>query len=152
MSSGRGDETFLEALVEHLGTLPYQIKRNLELIQSLERTSAVDNQQLTQLYQAYLQQAETKVLQLDVVKGEEQTGVRVLGDEDAVVVPSTDELMEYTHYAQLMSQIEKLQHDCLQQADEKVAVAQQTLDWVEGVVQRLDQDLADMQEYVVGGD
>jgi hypothetical protein len=148
--TANGDETYLEAVVEQcLPALPYQIKRNLELIQSLDRSCAADALQLRQLHEQYLLKAEDKVLKLPVVvnaDGENQ-GIRALGD--AVIIPTTDELMEYTYDPELMLQIEQLQQDCLQQADEKVSVAQQALDWVEAVVQRLDVDCREMQMQLV---
>jgi hypothetical protein len=53
--TANGDETYLEAVVEQcLPALPYQIKRNLELIQSLDRSCAADALQLRQLHEQYL--------------------------------------------------------------------------------------------------
>jgi hypothetical protein len=148
MSSNTSDETYLEAFVENcLPTLPYQIKRNLDLIQYLDRSCATDCEKLRKLHETYLLQAEAKLLQLQVVEG----GVRVLGSSSkngAVIIPTTDELMDYTYDAKLEPQIEQLQHECLQKADEKVSSAQQALDRVDAIVHRLDEDIAAMEEFV----
>ena len=148
--SSTGDETYLESVVEQcLPALPYQIKRNLELIQSLDQSCAADEEKLRALQESYILQAETKVLQLQV-ENEDGGPPMVKAHPDATpLIPSTDELLEYTFDADLMKRIQKLQGDCLQQADEKVSVAQQAYDWVDAVVQRLDTDIAAMQEELV---
>ncbi|GAX25018.1 SAGA-associated factor 29 [Fistulifera solaris] len=143
MSSG--DETYLESFVESLTTLPYQVRRNLELVQDLDRSYQSDLAKLQELYTAYLQQAEEKVLQLEVAPMETGKGVRVIRKEDAekapIIIPTTAELMAYTYDADAMRQIEALQADCLQKADEKVCVARQAYEWIDAVVERLDDDL-----------
>ena len=60
-------------------------------------------------------------------------------------VPTVDELFEYTYHPLLYTSIERLQHECLQKAEEKMAVAQQTHELVDAQVQRLDRDLAAME-------
>ena len=43
VSSGdmtRSDETYLESFVEHIATLPAEIRRNLELMKDLDKTNA----------------------------------------------------------------------------------------------------------------
>lgn len=142
MSSG--DETYLEAFVESLATLPYQVRRNLELVQDLDGSYQNGLAELQELYTAYIQQAEEKVLQLKVAPTENGQGVRVIrkdGENAPVVIPTTAEFMEYTYDASAMHQIEALQAECLQKADEKVFVARQAYEWIDAAVDRLDDDL-----------
>lgn len=69
MSSGcSGDETYLEAFIESLTTLPNQMKRNLELIKNLDSSCQIGSKQLQQLYQQYIQQAEEKMMKLEIVE------------------------------------------------------------------------------------
>lgn len=142
MSSG--DETYLEAFVESLTTLPYQVRRNLELVQDLDGSYQNGLAQLQELYTAYIQQAEEKILQLEVAPMEHGPGVRVIrkdGEPAPVIIPTTAEFMEYTHDASAMRQIQALQAECMQKADEKVYVARQAYEWIDAVVDRLDDDL-----------
>lgn len=160
MSFKGSDETYLEAFVENC--LPtYQIKRNMELIQSLDRSCVADLNRLHGLEDAYLVHAETAVLQLDVILPQDSTTpatVRPLGkgsDRDETddhpgqtLIPTTDELIEYTYQPDIMTEIEHLQQECLQKADEKVSVAEQSLRWIDSIVQRLDDDIEAMEELI----
>lgn len=80
-------------------------------------------------------------------------GVRVLNadgttssEDNPVVLPTTQEFMAYTYQPDAYKQIRALQKDCLQKADEKVAVAQQAYEMMDAQVQRLDADLAAMEQ------
>jgi hypothetical protein len=83
-----------------------------------------------------------------------QYGVRTLNDDgttspdNPVTIPTTEELFEYIYdqHEKEFQVIRKLQRDCLQKADEKVAVAQQAYEMVQAQVQRLDRDLAAMEQ------
>jgi len=77
-----------------------------------------------------------------------KVGVRVLGSsgDGAVIVPTTDELMAYTFQEDRYHAIQQLQQECLQKADEKVAIANQAYDMVDVVVRRLDKDLEAMEK------
>jgi Inhibitor of growth proteins N-terminal histone-binding len=80
-------------------------------------------------------------------------GLRVLGEGSrrAVVIPTTLELEQYVHAEQQggrrprYEEIAGRQRDVLQLADEKVAVASQLYDRMDGTVRRLDRDLAEME-------
>ena len=74
---------------------------------------------------------------------------RTTSPDNPVVVPTTEEFMEYTYIASPYQQILKLQQDCLQKADEKVAVAQQAYEMMDAQVQRLDADLAAMEQLLL---
>jgi Inhibitor of growth proteins N-terminal histone-binding len=176
------DETYLEAFIEKLTTLPHQLRRNLDLLKDLDGSSSDDLHKLRKLQREYILAAEEKMMQLEVVEMEPADdvddnedsemddepktkkcpvyGVRVLNEDgtsspdNPVVVPTTEEFMEYITYntannanaAASYQQIRKLQHDCLQKADEKVAVAQQAYEMMDAQVQRLDADLAAMEQ------
>jgi hypothetical protein len=83
-----------------------------------------------------------------------QYGVRTLNEdgttspENPVTIPTTEELFDFIcdQHENEFQLIRKLQRDCLQKADEKVAVAQQAYEMVEAQVQRLDRDLAVMEQ------
>jgi hypothetical protein len=101
---------------------------------------------MRQAQQAYIHQAEEKLMQLETVERENgEIGVRVLHG-DAVVIPTTEELTDYVHDTAKYKEIQKLQTNCLQQSEEKVAIARQAYEMMDAVVQRLDNDLADMEQ------
>jgi hypothetical protein len=101
---------------------------------------------MRQAQQAYIHQAEEKMMQLETVEREDgQTGVRVLHG-DAVIIPTTQELVDYVRDAAKYKEIQKLQTDCLQQSEEKVAIGRQAYEMIDAVVLRLDNDLAAMEQ------
>jgi hypothetical protein len=101
---------------------------------------------MRQAQQAYIHQAEEKIMQLETAEHKTGAmGVRVLHG-DAVVIPTTEELTDYVHDSTTYSEIQKLQTNCLQQSEEKVAIARQAYEMMDAVVQRLDNDLADMEQ------
>jgi serine phosphatase RsbU (regulator of sigma subunit) len=101
---------------------------------------------MRQVQQAYIYQAEEKMMQLEMAEREDGTyGVRVLHG-DAIIVPTTQELKDYVHDADKYKEIISLQTECLQQSEEKVFIAQQAYEVVDAVVQRLDNDLAAMEQ------
>jgi hypothetical protein len=59
---------------------------------------------------------------------------------------STNRSSDYVHDTTAYKEIQKLQTDCLQQSEEKVVIARQAYEMVDAVVQRLDSDLADMEQ------
>ena len=77
-------------------------------------------------------------------------GVRVLNGDDVVVVPTTEEWINHVFENQeardAYKQIQQLQQQCLQQADEKVTVARQAYEIVDATVRRLDKDLKTMEQ------
>lgn len=96
--------------------------------------------------QAYIHQAEEKMMALETVERKDGTmGVRTLHG-DAVIIPTTQELEDYVYDAEKYQEILNLQQSCLQQSEEKVAIAKQAHDVVDAVVQRLDNDLAAMEQ------
>jgi len=170
--------------------------------------------QLQALYQQYITAAEERMMELEIVVEEAErhseqedssdrpeapfvshtlpvtAGVRVLGGgpDDAVIIPSTTELMDYVYSSQnnhnnnneqdgdkdmnedgdesgsdskddlaarpldpsaTFSQIVALQKECLQKADEKVAIAEQAYAIVDSTVQRLDHDLRSMEQFLL---
>jgi hypothetical protein len=168
MPSGFVDgETYLEGLIESLSTLPAEMRRNLELMKDMDGSCSTLMEETMRLQQDYLQQVEEKMGRLEVVDGK---GVRVLSadrhggddnDEDddddddqsaidtdeelPVVIPTTEELMAYVHNSSKRSQIESLRADTLQQAEEKVEIANQTLELVDNLCRKLDTDLKEME-------
>jgi Inhibitor of growth proteins N-terminal histone-binding len=142
------DETYLEAFVESLSTLPHEIRRNMDLIRDLDKLSTDQADVLRTLQQQYIHDAEDRMMQLEIatLPGDGSSfGVRVL-DGDDVIIPTTYELLQYVKNEELYRQIQASQEDCLQKADEKVAIAQQALDRVDATCQRLDEDIAAMEE------
>lgn len=163
-------ETYLENLVESLSTLPAEMRRNLELMKDMDGSCSALMKETMSLQQAYLQMVEEKVGKLEVVDGK---GVRVLSSEEdrqngtddddeedddgdetmkdseedelPVVIPTTEELMAYVHDSAARSKIESLREDALQQAEEKVEIANQTLELVDNLCRKLDTDLKEME-------
>jgi hypothetical protein len=100
---------------------------------------------MTRLQQEYVHRVETKMDELEVVDG---TTVRVLGagPDGPTVVPTTEELLEYVHQKNEYRKIEKIQEDCLQRAEEKVAIANQTYSLVDDICKRLDSDVTALEK------
>lgn len=198
MSGTGGDETYLEAFVEYLSALPHDVKRGLELLKDLDGRCSDGTAELLHLQQQYLEEAEARMMELEIVVQQQQQqqttesdgdvmeidqptessnpatsnyteGLRVLGNGSrAVVIPTTLELEQYVHgvvdpptdedgphndrrlrgsnsgtrYGDILDR----QRDLLQLADEKVAVASQLYDRMDGTVRRLDRDLAEMEK------
>jgi Inhibitor of growth proteins N-terminal histone-binding len=63
-----GDETYLEAFIEKLSTLPHQLRRNLDLLRDLDAGNSLDLRELRKLQRQFILAAEEKVLQLEVVE------------------------------------------------------------------------------------
>lgn len=171
-----GDETYLEAFTEHISTVPAELRRNLDLMKDLDQTSSALLQEMTQRHRAYMAQVEEKIVSnLEVIDGkgvvivphaaasetEDDSGKtsKGKGNDDAkdaapltepvVVIPTTEEFLRYVHDQEALSQIEKLQTDCLQQAEEKVAISQQTYAIVDNICRRLDSDLMEMEKLLL---
>jgi hypothetical protein len=134
------DETYLESFVDTLTTLPHELRRSMDLL----RVMSMPLETLQDHHAQYIRAAEEKLMQLEVVVSAdgETLGVRV-GDQ--IVVPTTDELMEYTMNEDKYDEILKLQAECYQIADEKVAIAQQAYEMMDATVLRLDQDIQAME-------
>jgi len=111
------------------------------------RSSLVD--QLTRAEQDYVRRAEEKVLQLELARTPDgRNGVVVLGGKSReAVIPTTEELSAYVHDQEALSQIRRLRESAMQQADEKVAIADQTHSLVDETVERLDNDIAVLEKY-----
>lgn len=136
------DETYLEGFVESIATLPHNVRRNLELLRDMDASCAELVQQWTQAQQAYVQAAHDKMMQLEVTS----KGVKVLSGNGQVVIPTTEELYGYLHNESAYREIQTLQTNAMQQADEKVAIAEQTYNIIDSAVKRLDQDLSTMEK------
>ena len=158
------DETYLEAFIESLATLPHEVRRSTELLKDLDASCEHSLEQLQFLQRHYIRNAEEKMMKLEIVEMETEEeddddddaappkfGVRALNEdgssspENPVVVPTTDELMAYTYDADAYRQIRRLQQACLQKSEEKVSVARQCYERIDSQVQRLDADLAAME-------
>jgi hypothetical protein len=100
---------------------------------------------MTTLQQEYVQRVQDKVGQLEIVNGE---GVRVLnsGSDGPVVIPTTEELAAYIREKATYAQIERVQTDALQRAEEKLAIAHQTYSLVDSTCKRLDNDLTELEK------
>jgi hypothetical protein len=138
------DETFLEAFIESISTLPHDVRRNLELLKDMDANCSSLVDQLTHAEQEYVRRAEAKVLQLELgTTSDGRPGVHVLGGKSKeVVVPTTEELSAYVHDQEALALIKSLRASAMQQADEKVAIAEQTHSIIDATVDRLDSDIA----------
>ena len=101
---------------------------------------------MRKLQQEYIYEAEQKMSEVEVVQGEDGTilGLREHPDLEPMF-PSTEELFDFVNDASKFADIKALQDECLQKADEKVAVARQALELIDAKVQRLDHDLSAME-------
>ncbi|GKY97391.1 hypothetical protein MPSEU_000697600 [Mayamaea pseudoterrestris] len=141
------EETYLEAFMETLSTLPHQVRRNMDLLRDLDSSCTVDSERMRYLHQEYIKQAEAKVLDLEIVYQQPngETGVRTLNGEE-IIMPTTLEMMDYTYDEDMYREIKHLQEETMQKSDEKVSVAQQAYEMVDVTVQRLERDLEAMEK------
>lgn len=110
------DETYLESFVDHISSLPAELRRNLDLMRDLDHSCNSLFQEMTQLQQEYVKEAEDKINQLEIVGGK---GVRVLntGTKGIVTIPTTEELAAYIYEPEALKRIEMIQEDALQRAE-----------------------------------
>lgn len=141
----RSDETYLESFIDHISSLPAELRRNLALMKDLDTTSSTLFDEMSQLQQDYVQRAEGKMDQLEIVNG---NGVRVLGSGSGgpVTLPTTEELAAYIHEPEALKRIETVQEDALQRAAEKVAIAEQSHALVDNICKRLESDLSEIEK------
>jgi len=66
--SSSSDETYLEAFIESLATLPHEVRRNMDLLKDLDASCALEIERLQQLQRRYILAAEEKMLRLQVVE------------------------------------------------------------------------------------
>mmetsp|Transcript_27343 Transcript_27343/g.33116 ORF Transcript_27343/g.33116 Transcript_27343/m.33116 type:complete len:136 (+) Transcript_27343:113-520(+) len=130
------DETYLESFIESIATLPHDVRRNLELLKTLDRSCALTTEELKQAEDNYINHAEKKILNLPVTKDD---------DGNVTVVPTTEELQSLISQPKLFQKIEQYRKDVEQFSDEKISVAGQTLELVDETLKRLDTDLAQFE-------
>lgn len=173
--------------MEYVSTVPAELRRNLDLMKDLDRSSSALLQEMTQCHREYVAQVEEKlVTSLEVVdgkgvrivpvnkstsqpttkdtesrnntkKGQYKRGNEKLSSSQAapqpadpvVVIPTTEEFLRYVNDPVALSRIKALQSDCLQQAEEKVAISQQTYDIVDNICRRLDSDIVAMEKLLL---
>ena len=154
MASGE-ESTFLESFVEHITNLPNEVRRNLDLVKDLDTSCAQIVGQLREAEEAYVQRAEQTILELPLATrkrkrdaassavGKDSDGSdEDRGDEDDVIVPTTEELRGRIMNPAELEMIARLRREAIQQSEEKVVVAEQTHSLVDEVVKRLDSDLS----------
>jgi SGF29 tudor-like domain/Inhibitor of growth proteins N-terminal histone-binding len=166
-----GDETYLEAFTEQISTVPAELRRNLDLMKDLDQTSSQLLQEMRQRQQEYIAKVEEKIVStLEVVDGKgvvivpkvdeenvnDNSGKKRKGKikptmpkEPVVVIPTTEEFLRYVHDHEALAKIKTLQTDCLQQAEEKVAISQQTYAIVDNICRRLDSDIMEMEKLLL---
>ena len=104
-------------------------------------------------------QCEGKINELELgVTKDGKPGVKVLSGTGDIIVPTTEDLTEYLYDEIALQEINTLRRDALQQSEEKVSIADQTLSLVIVTVRRLERDLQTLEtllkqtgEYEVSG-
>jgi hypothetical protein len=223
--SNTSDETYLEAFIEHLATLPHEIRRNLELMKDLDKTCSTLLSEVTQLQREYIHRVEERMNELEIVNGiGVRVGVTTTGtstsegdnsnndekyndtsmkreyddtnsnddgvmideehqhrrkrhrgnanmiqndvdnedtDRPVIIHPTTEEFIMYirnctgtneanqtssSSSSSLLNRIQRIQKDCIQQAEEKVAIADQTYALIDNICKRLDSDIKEMED------
>ena len=131
MSQPEGGRIFLEDFVEAIALLPNEIRRNFELMKSLDRSSNTVLSDLADCEKRLLQRAKRKL--------------RDAGG--ATLAPGVDrrQIIEDT---ELTAEVESKRYKGQEYVDEKVAIAEQTLELVEAHVLKLDKDLAEFEEHL----
>ena len=151
MASGE-ESTFLESFVEQITNLPNEVRRNLDLVKDLDKSCSQIVGQLREAEEAFVQRAEQTILDLPLAarkrKRDASSAAKKIDDDDSkdddedVVVPTTEELRGRIMNPAEMEMIARLRREAIQQAEEKVVVAEQTYSMVDEVVKRLDSDLS----------
>jgi hypothetical protein len=103
-------------------------------------------EEMTRLQQEYVQRVEEKIGSLEVM--DDKVRIPGAGSDVPAVLPTTEELAAYVYESETYNQIELVQQDALQRAEEKVAIAEQTYSLVDNICKRLDSDLADMEKHL----
>mmetsp|Transcript_8577 Transcript_8577/g.12453 ORF Transcript_8577/g.12453 Transcript_8577/m.12453 type:complete len:287 (+) Transcript_8577:79-939(+) len=144
------DETYLESVIESISsTLPNDIRRNLELLRQLDESTADVVENLKQAEDAYVKRAQRTMLNYPLPPHVIPEG----GGNDpasAAIIPTTEELQALVEDPVELARIAQLRRDARQLIDEKVAVAEQTHSVVEGLVGRLDRDIAEFETLLKG--
>ena len=91
---------------------------------------------------------ENKIGRLEVVQNGSK--ILVLGTEGdfTPIIPTTEELIAYIREPVELRRIQAIQDETLHQAEEKVAIAEQTCTLVDNICKRLDADLEDMKRHL----
>ena len=172
-----GDETVLEASVEHIGTLPSEVRRNLDHVRDLDRQCAELVGQLRRAEDAYVKRAEETVLGLGL-GGRTGTGTgtgdgtgtgsrkrpragsggggggasasAAAASSASSSIPTTEELRGRIMDPAELESLARLRRDTLQLAEEKIVVAEQTRAAIEEASSRIDADLARFEALLKG--
>jgi hypothetical protein len=101
---------------------------------------------MRKLQQEYIYEAEDKMMEVEVVQDSDGTVLGLREDPKLdPMFPSTEELFDFVYDRTRFQAIKSLHEECLQKADEKVAIAQQAMELIDVKVQRLDHDLSTME-------
>jgi hypothetical protein len=90
------DETYLEAFMETLSTLPHQVRRNMDLLRDLDSSCSTNGERLRHLHQEYIQQAEEKVMDLEIVYRQHNGETLQKSDEKVSIAQQTYEMVDVT--------------------------------------------------------
>lgn len=143
---GRGDVTYLESFMDHISTLPAEVRRNLELMKDLDKTSLESFEEMIKQQQDYVRKMEEKILNLEVCNDARKVRVMGTAKDRPAVIPTTEELSRYVYDREAMKRIEIVQEDAIQLAEEKVAIAEQTLKLVDNVCLKIESDVQEMKK------
>lgn len=153
------DETYLEAFIDSIPTLPRVLQRNLELIRELDASSSLLMMKLRQAEDDYLRSAELKLLSLPLSKKSRldpdeisQDDLRrmkdpdegVLVDSDKLVIPTTEELRDLISDP-LLKLIAQYRADIRQRLEEKSTIAEHTYGLVMETIKKLDRDVESLE-------
>ena len=125
------ERIILEEFVEAITLLPNEIRRNFELMKSLDRASSVVLCELSECEKRALQRAKRKL--------RESSG--------ALAQPGADR-RAIIEDPELNAEVESKRYKAQEMVDEKVAIAEQTLEIVEAHLHRLDSDLAQFEAHL----
>jgi Inhibitor of growth proteins N-terminal histone-binding len=114
-------------------------------ILSLHTTSDLFDEMVL-LQQQYVQRVEETIERLEVVENGTKVRIQGNGKHRPAIIPTTEELIAYVTEPESLRTIEAIQVDTLQRAEEKVAIAEQTLGLIDNVCKRLDADLEEMKK------
>jgi len=158
------DETYLEAFIDSIPTMPRVLQRNLEHIRELDMSSSLLMMKLRQAEDDYLRSAELKLLSLPVSKKQRvESDVDIQDDElsrilnpnegvvvmkengdSELVIPTTEELRELVSDPSLVL-IAQYRADIRQRLEEKSVVAENTYSLVMETMKKLDRDIESLE-------
>jgi len=163
--TSNNEETYLEAFIESINDLPHEIKRDLELIGSLDRKNLTVTEELQKAQDTLVTKAENTVVEMVEKKMKQQQEETISNTDEndvntndnnnqrmknEISIPTTEELEAIAWDPREEEKITQLRKKARLYHKEKVIVAEHCLDIVESTLSRLDNDINSLETLLKG--